>query len=335
MTKLTKKSFLKLFHSSNNILITTHIKPDADAIGSSLALLLFLKKLQKNAVLILPSEFPQYYSWFPGIDDVLIFDKSPQQLKTIETSELFFAVDFNEISRIDELGVEIEKQSFTKVLIDHHPDKPDIYDYEYWNTGSSAAAEEVANLIRDIDPDLIQDKDITTCLYAALISDTGSFKFPSVSFKTHELVAEILRSGIDHTAIHRRIYDNFHPGRLKLWGYAINEKTSIYPDIKTAIISLSRSDFKKYNCDLPDSEGLVNFPHVISDIEIAVLIYEKENGSKISFRSKTIFPVNEIARKYFNGGGHFHAAGGESNLNLKDTEIRIVEVISNRIKYPD
>jgi phosphoesterase RecJ-like protein len=327
MTKLDKKGFFSLFEEAENILITTHIKPDADAMGSSLALYLFLKSKGKNVKLFLPSDYPDFYNWFPGINEVEIFKKEKTQLDFIKKADLFFAVDFNQLKRIEELGKEIEKHNFAKVVIDHHPDKPDIYQYEYWSTKSAAAAEEVANFIRDIDAEYLNKKDIASCLYAALIADTGSFKYPSVSDKTHALVAELLKSGIDHTAIHRKIYDNFNLNRLKLWGYAMDKKLKIYPELELAIISLSKKDFENYGCDIQDSEGLVNYPHVLNEIEISVLIYERDKGCKLSFRSKTSFPVNEIAFKHFNGGGHFHAAGGESDLGIDEIEDMVVEVL--------
>ena len=327
MTKLDKKGFFSLFEKAKNILLTTHIKPDADAMGSSLALYLFLKSKGKNVKLLLPSDFPDFYNWFPGISEAEVFTKSKLQLDFIKKTDLFFAVDFNQLKRIDALGREIEKHNFTKVVIDHHPDKPDIYQYEYWSTESAAAAEEVANLIRDIDASFLKNKDIASCLYAALIADTGSFKYPSVSYKTHALVAELLKSGMDHTAVHRKIYDNFNLNRLKLWGYAMDKRLKIYPELQLAVISLSKQDFENYGCDIQDSEGLVNYPHVLSEIEISVLIYERDKGCKLSFRSKTTFPVNQIASKHFHGGGHFHAAGGESDLGINEIEEKVVEVI--------
>ncbi|MEA3495438.1 MAG: bifunctional oligoribonuclease/PAP phosphatase NrnA [Bacteroidota bacterium] len=311
------KEFLQ---EKKSILITTHVRPDGDAIGSSLALYIFLKNAGHKVMLAFPTSYASVYNWFPEINESKVFSSDEKEiLNFTEQADIIFVVDFNQLSRNGDFGKILSKSKKTKVLIDHHPEPEDIFDYHFWTTKYSAAAEGIYDFIKLIDENGIKNLDIATCLYAAIVFDTGSFRYQSVSKKTHTITADLFEAGIDHDKIQQHVNDNFTENRMKLWGYCLNDKLTILHKSNAAYISLSKEEFANFDAKAGYTEGLVNLPLGIENIEISVLIVEKEEQIKLSFRSKTNFPVNKFAKQYFNGGGHRNAAGGESKLSLEKT----------------
>lgn len=327
------KEFLSV---PRQILIISHIRPDADAIGSSLGLYHFLTEKGHKASVVFPSEYPYYYGWFPGIDKTLNYLKDKTEIhKVIKTCEILFAVDFNQLKRMNELGKKVALLKVPKVLIDHHPDPEPVFDYLFYDMHVSSAAEKVYDFIELMDPSFVYNKQIAECLYAAIVSDSGSFKFPSVTPDTLRVAANLMDTGIDHTLIQRNLYDNFKESRLRLWGYCINEKLEIYRELKTGIISLNQEDLRKFSAKLADTENLVNFILSMEDIVVGVLVVELSDMVKLSFRSKGNFPVNKLASLYFNGGGHTNAAGGQTTLSLVDTISLLKEKIMEFEEFSD
>ncbi len=311
------------------VVVTNHVRPDADAIGSALALYRFLYQFMNLQVeLVFPSDYSPMYRWFPGIKKALVWDRDLKKIrKTIADAELAIVVDFNEISRNGEVGKLLAKRDIPKVLIDHHTEPEDVFDYRIWSTSFAAAAEGVFHFISDIYPAALHDKTIATCLYAAIVADSGSFRFQYTGPETHRIAARLLDTGIDHTEIHRRLFDNFSENKTRMWGFAIYKKMMVLPDIPVVLIPVSLAEFNRFKGIPGDTEGLVNFPLSMNNIEVSVLIIEKIDVVKISIRSKTTFPANEFARHYFGGGGHVNAAGAESNDNLSHTVKKLEENI--------
>ena len=313
------KDIKELLSVKSKILITCHVNPDGYAIGSSLALYNFLIKLGHEVSLVVPNDYPDYLKWMKSDDKILNFSDSSDEVETlIKDIQIIFCLDFNNLSRINELGKLIEESSAKKVLIDHHLNPDDFYDLKYHNVDASATAELVYDLMSFIDEDLL-DKDISDCIYTGILTDTGSFRFSSTTSKVHSIIAKLLDQGVRPEQIGKIIYESNSFDKLKLLGYSLSEKLKIICGGKAAYIALTRKDLLDYNYRKGDTEGIVNYALSISGVNMAALIIETKDRIKFSFRSSGNFSVNKFANNYFNGGGHKNAAGGISKDSLKKT----------------
>lgn len=317
---------------ANNIVITTHKSPDGDAIGSSLALYHYLKNKGKNVVVIVPDAFPDFLNWMDGVENILHYDVQQEEAKKIiDKADLLFSLDYNALSRIGEMGEYILQKDATKIVVDHHQDPSDFADYYFVDTDCCSTAQLVYELIESFDEINQLNQIIGECIYCGIMTDTGSFRFPSTTAKTHQIIAHLITLGVDGSMIHQNVYDTYSEDRLRLLGFALTEKLKVFKDNNAAYISLSKEELKQFNFKKGDTEGLVNYCLSISGIKMAVLITEKEEAINFSFRSKGNFYVNKIANQYFNGGGHIYAAGGRLEISFKEAEQK-VETIINQYK---
>lgn len=314
--------FAKEISSPKKIFITTHVKPDADALGSSLGLANYLLKKGHDVAVVTPSDYPSFLNWMKGNEDVLDFSNSDhvdQAKKKLEEADLIFCLDFSVLDRVNELGELIRASEAFVVNIDHHQDPEDFADFRLWSTKAAATCELVYEMIVDLgDKDLI-DKDIAECLYAGIMTDTGGFRHPNTTKNVHLVVAELLDLGADTSQIANWIYDSNSVNRLKFIGFAISRRLFIREDLHLAYFTISKKDLKKYQSRTGDTEGLVNYALSLEGIKLAALFSEREDGIKISFRSSTEVAINKFAASHFNGGGHKNAAGGKSSQGLKET----------------
>lgn len=301
-------------------MITTHHRPDGDAMGSSLALCSFLKAKGHEVTVITPSDYPDFLYWMPGNDEVINFEYNPGKSKQITAdAELIFCLDFNAPSRVEKYSEFILKSQAKKILIDHHLDPENFCDYSFSFPESCATCELVYHFILKIaGPDAIT-KPVADCLYTGIMTDTGSFRFASMTADTHIVVAHLLVAGVSNFQIHESIYDNFSLDRTRFLGHCIKDKLVVLPEFKTAYIVVTKEELEIYNHRSGDTEGIVNFALGIKGIRFAAFFCERDNLIKISFRSKDDFSVKELARLHFSGGGHRNAAGGRSNQSLNDT----------------
>ena len=319
--------------SKKNVVITTHRGPDGDAMGSSLALYHLLKKLEHNVQIITPNDYAYFLHWLPGNKDVIIYEESKEKCKKItEKADLIFFMDLNNIDRIADYKECVRNLSSTKILIDHHQD-PDysIADLVFSDTKSSSTAELLYKIINVLNLNHLIDIDISECLYTGILTDTGSFKYSSTTSNTHKIISDLIERGVNHSRIHDLIYDNSTIDKMRLLGYCLNKKLQIYEENNSAIISLNHEELKRFNFKKGDTEGIINYALAIKGIIFAAFIVEKDGIVKLSLRSKGNFKVNEIAKKYFNGGGHINASGGVSQLSVKET-IKKLEKIINKLK---
>ena len=320
----------ELLQEPKEILITTHHKPDADALGSSLGLAGYLKKKGHAVTVITPSDYPSFLNWMNGNNDVIAYDPNINDelvRKIINQVEVIFCLDFSSLSRINELGPYVRDAKGTKVLIDHHLEPEDFAQIVISNTGAAATAELVFEVIRDMgDQDLI-DVHIGECLYAGIMTDTGSFRHPSTSRNVHLIIAELLHIGVNTSNIHRLIYDSHTEMRLRFLGYVLKDKLTVLREFRTAYIAITADELKQYDSKTGDTEGLVNFALSIEGVVFAALIIDRGNAVKMSFRSVGDFSVNDFARKHFQGGGHRNAAGGISYEPLQTTITKFLEVL--------
>lgn len=310
------------------ILIISHRNPDGDAIGASLGLANWLNKMDHDTNVLVPNRFPGFLSWMKNANRVVVYsDQTKKAIELLKSADVVFAVDFNDLSRIREFDEHLSKSTAYKVLIDHHPDPGSFADLTISDIHVSSTAELVYTFIRNVGLNVKIDRDIATCIFAGIMTDTGCFSFNSSQPTTYRIVGELLDYGIQKDLIYDLVYDNFTYERMRLMGYCLDQKMKYLPEFKTAYISLTQQEMRKYNFRIGDSEGFVNLPLSIKGVRFAVLFTEKKDMIKLSFRSKGRFPVNELASKYFHGGGHRNAAGGEWYESLEKTIEKLVNLL--------
>lgn len=323
-------SFKKELSSPKNIFITTHVKPDADALGSSLGLANYLIKKGHRVTVVTPTDYPVFLAWMKGNEDVLDFSNPKDQkiaTEKLAEADVIFCLDFSVLSRVNELGELIRKSKAFIVNIDHHQDPEDFAQFRYWSTQAAAACELVFELIVKLGDKSLIDKDIAECLYAGIMTDTGGFRHPNTTKNVHLVVAELIEIGANPSQVANLIYDSNSVNRLKFIGFAITRRLVVREDLHMAYFVISKKDLKKYQSQTGDTEGLVNYALSLDGIKLAALFSEREDGIKISFRSSSEVAVNKFAASYFDGGGHKNAAGGKSTLSLKDTVERFEKLV--------
>lgn len=337
METLTEKTILdtkKLINDSHKIVILSHKNPDGDAVGSGLALYQYLSDMDKDVSFIVPNQLPLYLKWMADINKVLMYNTAREKGNgLVEGAELIIMVDFNHESRLDEMAKQVMKKNVPKILIDHHPNPQPMADYTYSRTSASSTAEMVYEYLSALSGDVVFRKEISESLYVGIMSDTGSFSYNSSNPLTFKIIGKLLEAGIDKDKITDKVYNNFSAHRLKLLGYALNQKMKVFPQYGAAYISLSLKELEKYRFESGDTEGFVNYPLSIKGIEFTAIFIEKEDFTKCSFRSKNNFPANKVASEKFNGGGHLNAAGGTSKLSLKETVKKFEAILPEYKNY--
>lgn len=305
----------ELLAEPKHIVITTHHKPDGDAMGSSLGLYNYLVQKGHFVRVITPTDYPVFLQWLPNNPEVIIFTEKPDESKDlIAKADLIFCLDFNALSRINELGDLVRDAKGKKVMIDHHLEPEGFDDFRHWTINVCSTAQLIYDFIVTImdEKDLI-NKDVATCLYTGIMTDSGSFRFPTTTADVHRIVAELIECGAENSKIHQLVYDNFSENRLRFLGHCLLNKLEVFPEYKSAIIAIRKEELEKYQISTGDTEGIVNYALSINGIRLAVMIIERPDKVKLSLRSTGDFPANEICKKYFNGGGHRNAAGGFSD----------------------
>lgn len=319
-----------LLHSPKKIFITTHHKPDGDAIGSMLGLYHYLTKKGHHVTPVSPGEIPEFLEWMPGVSVMLNYEEqATASLEALKEADLIFCLDFNDYSRTKTLEQPLAEATQPKILIDHH-----LFPKPYWDYGmslpeKSSTCEMVYDFILLAGDQLLLDLDMAACLYTGLMTDTGSFKFPITTAGAHYMAAHLKSLGLDHTKIHEEVYDAWTENRMRFLGYVLIDKMEIMRKYNSALITLSRKDMNLFNIQSGDTEGLVNYPLSITGIKFATLITERSDEVKMSFRSKGSFDVSAFARNYFDGGGHFNASGGRTKTNFLDTIIYFKKILSD------
>ena len=318
----------KILKGISNCIIIPHKNPDADALGSSMALFSFLTKLGKKTKVILPNSPPGNLEWMINKGAVISYEKSPEKTKRhLLNSQIIFALDFNSLKRIGKLSKEIESIKTPLIMIDHHESPEKFSTLFLSNPKIGSTCEIIYNIMKSINSELI-DKEIATYIYSGILTDTGSFRYPLTTGDTHNIISELFKKGINHTKIHERIYDNFSFERAHLLAVALKNLKQIEA-FGVVYTFLTKEDLEKHNFKKGDTEGFVNFGLRIKDIYVSVIFIEDsyEDIIKISFRSKEKIDVNKFAKKYFNGGGHKNASGGYSYDSIIETEKKFISSI--------
>ncbi len=326
----TLEALQVLLQSPKRVVITTHQKPDADALGSSLGLAGYLKKKGHAVAVISPTDYPRYLAWMPGNEEVVEFN-APNRARAeafVAEADLIFCLDFNALSRIQDLAEPVRRSAATKVMIDHHLEPEAFADFQISDPTAAATAQLVYQLIIELGDQTLIDQAIGECLYAGFMTDTGSFRHPSTNPQVHRMAAELIELGVNTNRVHRQIFDNVPADRLRFLGYVLSEKLVVLPEYRTAYIALSAKELKRFRSQTGDTEGLVNYALSLENVVMAVLIVDRlPEAIKLSFRSVGNFSVNELARRHFSGGGHRNAAGGKTHLSLDETVQKFLKVL--------
>ena len=320
----------ELLSTPKKVAIIPHRSPDGDAMGSTLGLYHFLKQLNHQPVVIAPNEFPDFLAWLPGTEEVLIFETDKEKTtQIILDAEIVFTLDFNALHRTGDMEQVLKKVTAPFIMIDHHQKPDDYAKFMFSDTKYGSTCEMLYHFIVDLGYKNAIDKTIATCIYTGIVTDSGSFRFPSTTSTTHRVVADLIDIGIENGAIHNNLFDNSSYNRLQLLGQAL-QNMKINFDKKTSYITLSQKELDDNNYVKGDTEGIVNYGLSIKGVVFTAIFIEhkEDNIIKISFRSQGSFDVNQFARDHFNGGGHINAAGGKSYLSMKETVAKFEEILN-------
>jgi bifunctional oligoribonuclease and PAP phosphatase NrnA len=319
----------KLLATPQKVVIIPHRNPDGDAMGSTLALAHILNKLGHYTTVIAPNEFPDFLAWLPGAETVRIFEKDRENTtRILNDAEILFTLDFNALHRTGEMEMVLQNLKAPFVMIDHH-ELPDSYaQIAFSDVNYGSTCEMVYDFCFQLGIEKNLDKTSATCIYTGIVTDSGSFKFPKTTSKTHQTVAHLLELGIENTTIHNQLFNTNSYSSLQLLGKAL-QNLKVFYEYKTSYITLSQEELDNFNYKKGDTEGIVNYGLSLKDIIFtAIFIENKEEGLiKISLRSIGDFDVNQLARTYFNGGGHKNAAGGKSTQSLSETVAYFEKII--------
>jgi len=325
------EQFYPMLNQPFKAVITAHQKPDGDAMGSTLGLYHFLKQLGHEVTVISPTNWAPFLDWMPGVDQVIDFEANKKEASQIVAdADYVFCLDFNILHRTKHLEPIIRDSKALKILIDHHQ-QPDTLSFAYGisDVKMSSTCEMIYDFIVQSGHSNLINLDIAACLYTGLMTDTGSFRFPSTTASVHKIVAHLKELGLQHAKIHENIYDNSTEGRLKFMGNAFLNRMTVLPEYKTAVMAIPKTDIYKFELKTGDTEGLVNYLLSIEGIKFAAILIDREEERKWSFRSKGNFDVNIFARTHFEGGGHANAAGGRSSKSLDETLNDFKTIIEN------
>ena len=309
-----------LIKESENILITTHVNADGDAIGASLGLALVLAKLGKKVNVITPNDFPEFLKWMAGIGMIHIYDIEQKFCDELsDNADLIIAVDFNDPKRLRRASSIFTSAKVPKVLIDHHPDPVNFVDISFSETSLGSASELLFHLLQALDLAKYLDREVAEAIFTGIMTDTGCFSYSCSYPGIWEIVSRLMKEGIDRDKIYQNIYSGYSENRMRLMGYCLNEKMVILKKYNTAYIALDACELTRFKHEQGDTESFVNLPFSIKGIRLTALFMEQDNHVKISLRSRGDFSVHQFASRHFGGGGHQNAAGAEWDLPIDKT----------------
>ena len=323
-------AFRQLLEAPKRVAIIMHDRPDADALGASLGLATFLKKHRHQVSVIAPTPYPTFLNWMPGSLEVLLASQQQHAQATtacLQAADVICCVDFSALHRVHALSSSVRNATATKVVIDHHQDPEDFADLYLWDNQAAATAEIVYQIIKHFGEAAHIEPAQAECLYAGILTDTGSFKHANTTATSHLITAELIRQGADVVKVGKLIYDNNSLNRLKFLGFAISERLVVLEAYNAAYFAISKEDFQKFDLKTGDTEGLVNHALSLKGIVLAALFKENPEAVRISLRSSGNVPVDQWAKKHFGGGGHKNAAGGISTSGLAATITKFETVV--------
>ena len=329
-------ALVQLLASPQRIAIVTHFNPDGDAMGSSLGLSHVLRAMGHAVQVVLPNEAPGNLWWMPGADGTITHDKAKEAaVKLVREADLLFCLDFNRPDRVEALEDAVRAAPL-KILIDHHRDPDSGFNVAFSDITASSTCQMVHDVITAMGKDGLIDKNAATCLYAGIMTDSGSFRFSSTTPHTLRVAADLMERGAVPQAIHAAIMEDNTVDRLRLTGFALNERLLVLEGGAATLIALSKADLERFRYVPGDTEGLVNFGLGVKGVRLSAFLAERNGIIKISLRSKGNLPVNEFLAAHFEGGGHGNAAGGRSRASMEETLHKMKrELPSFLAKHPE
>lgn len=317
----------KRLEKAKQIIITTHLSPDGDAIGSSLGLFHFLAQEGIVAHVIVPNAFPKFLQWLEGSEDICIFDQEKEKAKAlIAQADVLFCLDYNQTKRTGSMQEDLDASDAYKILIDHHIGNPTWPDVNLSTVGASSTCELVFDFVEAFSGKSFKlNEAMALALYTGLLTDTGNFQFSATTPKVHLQAAKLIEAGVQPDVVHNHINNSYDELRLQFFGFCVAERMHILKDKGIAYMALSRKDMQRFNIQTGGTEGLVNEPMKIANVDVSILLKEDEGKVKLSFRSKRDIDVSAFAAKFFQGGGHRNAAGGISFDTLEETEKELLK----------
>lgn len=325
----------KWFDRAEKIVIVSHVSPDGDAIGSSLGLFHFLTSQEKIVNVIVPNAFPEFLHWMPGAKEVIVYEKYKEYAdKLINEADVLCCLDFNVLSRIDEMEEVVKNTPARKMMVDHHLYPGDFCRITISHPEISSTSELVFRLICQLGNFSDITKEGAECIYTGMMTDTGGFTYNSNDREIYYIISELLAKGIDKDEIYRKVFNTYSEGRLRLMGYVLYDKMQVFPEFNAALISLDRTEQKRFQYVKGDTEGFVNIPLSIKNVCFSVFLREdtEKDMIKVSLRSVGTFPCNKVASEFFNGGGHLNASGGEFYGTMEEAVALFKQAL---VKYQD
>ena len=325
----------KWFERADKIVIVSHVSPDGDAIGSSLGLWHFLNSQDKTVHVIVPNAFPDFLKWMPGAKEIIQYNRYKEFAdKLIMEADVICCLDFNVLSRIDEMEEIVRVSPGRKMMVDHHLYPGDFARIVISHPQISSTSELVFRLICQLGNFSDITKEAAECIYTGMMTDTGGFTYNSNDREIYLIIGELLSKGIDKDEIYRNVFNTHSEGRLRLMGYVLYEKMQVFPLFNSALITLSREEQQKFQYKKGDTEGFVNMPLSMKNICFSVFLREdtEKDMIKVSLRSVGTFPCNQVAAEFFNGGGHLNASGGEFYGPMEEAVALFKQAL---VKYED
>ena len=311
----------EIIADGNLFVLTCHTGPDGDALGSTLGFANYLTTLGKEAIVIVPDAYPDFLAWLPGAQEVIRFDKHCEKAELmIAMADVIFAMDYNALSRVDDMGPMIANSKAKKVLVDHHLQPDSFCDLSFSFPQLSSTCEVVFRLIVAMEGYELLSKAACECIYTGMMTDTGCFSYGPCTQEVYLIISMLMQKEINKDRIYNKVFNNYSEGRLRLMGYVLYEKMRVFPEYHAALITLSREEMARFNFNKGDSEGLVNIPLQMKGVHFSAFLREvtEKELIRVSLRSQGTFPCNKFAAQYFGGGGHLNASGGQHDGTLQE-----------------
>jgi phosphoesterase RecJ-like protein len=327
--------FRDMIVNSDHIVVTCHVRPDGDAIGSSLGLFHLFTALGKKVKVVTPDMAPRALSFMPGFKEVVPYTKYQDYAeRLIAEADLIICCDFNKLSRQDALGAVVEKSECKRVLIDHHQFPDNFTDLMFSFPKMSSTCELAFRIICAMGLFEEMNQASATCLATGIITDTRNLSVNCDDPELYIIMYELLSKGVDKKRIIREALELSSMDSFKLKSFALSDRLQLIPEHKTAVIALSKEDLQRFNYEKGDTEGLVNQPLTIQGIVASYFLREDSDCIKVSARSVNDFPVSMVCEDLFNGGGHVQAAGGEYVAgSLEDCKQLLLDSLKNYDRY--
>ena len=311
-----------LLNDTSTVVLCCHQNPDGDALGSMLGMAEVLRQLGKEPLVVVPDQYPDFLQWLPNSEKIVRYDKRRDYVDTVlKIADLVICLDFNTPSRTAEMATALCASPARKVLIDHHPGPEVDAVLTISHPEMSSTCELVFRIVWQLGLFDQLRKHFAIPVYCGMMTDTGGFTFNSNNPEIFYIVSQLLTKHIDKDRIYRNVYHNYSEHRLRLVGHVLCNRLVVDERRHAAFFTLTRADLKQFHFIKGDAEGLVNMPLQIKGLKLSISLREDTERDRlvwVSLRSVDNFPCNEVAARFFNGGGHLNASGGRLNCTIDE-----------------